>query len=85
MSNGNKYSQNTCKTVALAQVIRESEVKLCLKSWTNPWQTHPSCTIDGSEALRNLEVAVLLLLWGPVEARNTQFLISSLSIQHQLL
>lgn len=51
MSNGNKYSQATAKTVAVAQVIRESKVKLGSKtSWTDP-----SWTIrhDAPEALRD--------------------------------
>lgn len=53
----------------------------------DPWQIHPSWTIrhDAPEALRGLEVTVLLVLWGPVEVRNTQFPISSLNIQHYLL
>lgn len=76
------------KTVAVAKVIRESKVKLCLKtSWMDPWQIHPSWTIghDAPEALRGLEVTVLLVLWGPVEGRNTQFPISSFNIHHYLL
>lgn len=38
---------------------------------------------DAPEALRGLDVT--LLLWGPVEVRNTQFPISSLHIQHYVL